>query len=106
MSFSVLDAVTGGFISGDVLSMAVDGWLSFIAIEAPNSPISNDSSAFYDLPIYDPSKPNRKTTKITVTCIKDGKKLTKVKYTKRVKIKAENIKIQIKENKIKITLVS
>ena len=103
-TFNSLDAATQGLLSNNSFTIAIQGLLTFITIEPPNIPGGvNIGGAYYP---YTPDKPQRKTTKITVTCIKDGEEFKKVKYVKNIDVKVDDINIELKENKIKIKLIS
>lgn len=106
ITFNSLDAATQGLLSNNSFTTSIQGFLTFINIEPPipNPPISIGSMGGGGWN-YTPEKKPRKTTKITVTCIKDGEKLTKTKYVKQVNVKTENVKVSIKENKIQIKVI-
>jgi hypothetical protein len=102
-TFNSLDAATQGLLSNNSFTIAIQGLLTFVTIEPPNIPSGvNIGGISYN---YNPELPKRKTTKITVTCIKDDVTLKKTKYVKQVNVKTENVKVSIKENKIQIKII-
>lgn len=102
-SFNSLDAVTQGLLSNNSFTITIQGLLTFIIIEPPNIPEGIDFGGVY-IP-YNHEQPQRKTTKITVTCIKNGKEFKKTKYIKKINVKVEDIHVELKENKIKIKII-
>lgn len=103
-TFNSLDTATQGLLSNNSFTTSIQGFLTFITIEPPNIPGGISIGGIqYD---YQPQKPQRKTTKITVTCIKNGEEFKQTKYIKKVNIKVEDINVKLNEGKISIKVIS
>ena len=91
---NALSIATMGLLSGNPLTIAVNGYTFSIVIE----PVTQRGGGIsINTPYQEKKKPK---LKITVTCIKDGEELKKSIYTKKINIQVKDLKIDIIENKI------